>query len=483
MSIVRTWYIRLVLLLFFIATPFCLSAQIQEDNRPYYDTSSYLPAFYRGAIDYNMMIAASEGYTLEIERLIKKGADVNAEFEEGVTPLVYAVSNNRDLTVQMLIKYGADVNKITKHYETPLLIAVKQNNLKIAEALIRSGAVIDFADRHSATPLHFAAIYNNLQMTDMLLYYGSSVNLKAYDGYTPLLSSVWAGNTEITDLLLQNGADPNLVNNDGFSPYMIASYYADTITMKLLEKSGANIYAVNNSNQDALNLAITTGNAKIVAYLLKKGNKWASPDREATNPYTIATKFRRKDIIPLLEKNNIKGKISYSVDQVVVSASSRFTARDIFTGFTVSFKEPWLNAGFIAGFDTKLWYTRIQIKNPENLFYQYWDKSSIAFAGIFKDYTLTDNPGRFNYLLSTSITAGYEFGNKLRGTRITPDNEFKIIPGVSLKMTKLNLTMSVGLEYLKTSYYKEGPVWMRIGISYNHFFDNSRSQIKPVKWY
>ena len=33
------------------------------------------------------MVAASKGYDQEIERLISKGADINAETEEGATPL------------------------------------------------------------------------------------------------------------------------------------------------------------------------------------------------------------------------------------------------------------------------------------------------------------------------------------------------------------------------------------------------------------
>jgi len=483
MASVKSRHIRLDILLFLIAIPFTLSSQIQDEGRIYYDTSAYLPTFYSGAIDYNLMIAASEGYTIEIERLIKKGADVNAEFDEGVTPLIYAVSNNRELTALALIKYGADVNKITRQYETPLLIAVKQNNPKIAEALIRAGADVDFSGKSNATSLHFSAIYGYFQMVDLLLYYDAAIDPQTNDGYTPLLSSVWAGNTDITDLLLQNGAKPDIRNNDGFTPFMIAAYYGDTISLELLARKGADIYSANGDRQDALTLAIAAGNLKTVGYLLRKGRGWKTTNSDVTNPFTIATKFRRKEIIPVLGKYNIKGKISYSIDQVVVTTSTRFNTRDIYSGFKIAFKEPWLNAGIIAGCDTKLWYTRVQVKSSDKLFYQYWDKSSVAYAGLFKDFTLTDFPGKFNFFLSGSLMAGYEFGNKLRGTQIYPDNEFKIIPAIALKMTKMNFSMSFGTEYLKTSYYRNGPLWIRIGISYNHFFDNSRSQIKPVKWY
>jgi ankyrin repeat protein len=474
---------RLIIFLILIAVPYSLAAQISDLERVYFDTSAYLPSFYNGALEYNLIIASSEGYAPEIERLIKNGADVNAEFEQGTTPLIYAVSNNREIATQTLIKYGADVNKVTQHYETPLLIAVKQNNFKIAEDLIRAGASTDFSDRHDATALHFASIFDYFQLADLLIYYDASLDKQADDGYTPLHASVWAGNTEITDLLLQNGANPNIKNVEGFTPFMIAAYFADTIALELLFKNGADIYAVNISNQNALTLAIAAGKTKTVEYLLRRGNKWTSPDMEAANPFSIATKFRRKEIIPVLEKNNIKGKVAYAIDQVVVTASTRVNFKDIYTGFSLAFKEPWLNAGIIAGCDTKLWNTRVLIQNSDNDYYQYWDKSSVAYAGVFKDYTLTDNPGKFNYLFSTSLMAGYAFGNKLKGTSITPDIGFKIIPAVALKMTKMNLTINFGIEYLKNPYYHNGPVWVRLGISYNHFFDNSRSQVKPVKWY
>jgi hypothetical protein len=78
---------------------------------------------------------------------------------------------------------------------------------------------------------------------------------------------------------------------------------------------------------------------------------------------------------------------------------------------------------------------------------------------------------------------GYSFGNKLKGTLITPEQKFMIIPSVSLKMIKKNLTLSAGFEYLKTGFYKDGPVWFRLGCSYNYFFDKVRTYIKPIKWY
>ncbi|HKK41641.1 MAG TPA: ankyrin repeat domain-containing protein, partial [Bacteroidales bacterium] len=97
------------------------------------DTSDYIPVIYDGALDYNLMMAASKGYTSEITRLINKGADVDAETGQGATPLIFAIANNRTAAVRTLLHYNPDINKATSNSETPLLIAVKNDNLAIAE--------------------------------------------------------------------------------------------------------------------------------------------------------------------------------------------------------------------------------------------------------------------------------------------------------------------------------------------------------------
>jgi hypothetical protein len=287
----------------------------------------------------------------------------------------------------------------------------------------------------------------------------------------------------VADLLVQNGADLETKDNEGFTPFLLASYYGDTVLMELLIKKGADIYSTNNAGNNALTLSIMAGQKNITLFLFKSGNKWASQVNRAVDPYRVASKYRRNEMFEILRNNNIPGQIKHEIDQIALTVSSRFFLNDYFTGFSLSFKEPYLNAGFITGLDTKLWYTRVLIKDSEHLFYQYRDKGSVAYAGLFKDFALTDNPYSFNYAISTSLMAGYTFGNMMKGTLIAAENKFKVIPAVSVKISKKYLTFNMGLEYLKTSFYHNGPVWIRVGCSYNYFFDNIRTQIKPIKWY
>ncbi len=449
----------------------------------YIDTTEYIPSSYRGALDYNLMIAASNGYVSEITRLINNGADIFAETEQGATPLIFAISNNQTEAARLLIDYGSDVNKVTSFTVTPLITAVKNQNSEIAEALIREDADIDATDKYGATALHYASVYGYFQLVDLLLYYNASIDKKTTDGSSPLFASVWAGNADIADLLIQNGANLETRDNEGFTPFLMASLNGDTLLMRLLIEKGADIYATNKSDLNALALTIITNQKDATEFLLKNGNKWAALENNAISPYVVASKYQRKDILKILEDNKFPGTIKYKIDQVDVMASTRFFTHDIYTGASLSFREPYLNGGIILGLDTKLWYTKVLVQQSEHIFYQYLDKGSLFYAGIFKDFPLTDDPFRGNFGLSTSLSAGYSFGNELKGTFTVPGGKFRIIPAVSLFWTKKDLSFSLGADYVKSDFYHIGPVWLRLGASYNFYFDKVRTKGKTLKWY
>jgi ankyrin repeat protein len=475
--------IRILFVLTVLIISLSASGQVSDTGETILDTTDYLPSFYRGAIDYNLMIAASKGYVGETSRLIKKGADIFYETDQGVTPLIFAISNNNTEVAKILIDNGSDVNKRTTLGDTPLLLAVKNGNEEIAETLIRAGADIDYTDRYDATSLHYASVYDYFQITDMLLYYNAAIDKKSVEGSTPLLSAIWAGNADIADLLIQNGADIEARDNEGFTPFLMASLNGDTLLMKLLYEKGADIYAVTNSKLNALSLTVMADERDATNYLFKIGNKWADQGNHAESPYNVASKYRRKDMLTILKANNIPGNVKFGIDQVDIMASTRFFVHDIYTGVSFSFKEPFLNGGIIAGLDTKFWYTRVLLKQAEHIYYQYMEKGSVIYAGLFKDFALTDYPFRGNFSVSTSLSAGYVFGTQLKGTLIVPDNKFIALPSIAIKWTKNDLSFSLGADYLKTDFYHVGPVWLRLGASYNFFFDKVRTKGKTLKWY
>jgi uncharacterized protein len=477
--------IRILLILTFLFVTGNVYSQVinTDTDIKTFDTTDYVPSFYKGAIDYNLMIASSKGYINEVNRLIKIGADITAETDEGVTPLIFAVSNNQTEVAKLLIDLGSDVNKRTMKGDYPIIIAVRNQNEEITEALIRAGADIDITDKYNATPLHYASIYGYFKIVDMLIYYEASIDKKAIDGATPLLASIWAGYAVIADLLIQNGADKEERDNEGYTPFLMAALNGDTLIMQLLFKKGVDIYATNNSKNNALALAIIADKTDGVEYLLKIGNKWTNQEGNISNPYRVASKYQRKDIIKILEDKKIPGNLNYEIDQVNFTASTRFLLHYIITGVSLSFKEPYLNGGILLGCDFKLLYSRVLLKQTEHLYYQYFEKGSVAYAGLFKDFSLSNNPFRANYVISTSLSAGYSFGNVLKGTLYIPKNKFVIIPSISFKWIKKDVSFALGAEYLNTDFYKVGPIWLRLGASYNLYFDNVRTKAKTIKWY
>jgi len=453
-----------------------VSAQIEV-----IDTSSYLPAYYRGAIDYNLMIASSSGYVSEVERLIKRGANINAATSEGVTPLIFAVANNHSEVVKALLEYEPDIDKFANDSRSALLVAVNNGNPEIAEMLIRAGADIDYTDRNGATALHYAAVYGDFYMTDMLLYYYARPDSRSLDGTTPLMAAILAEHAAVADLLIQNGANMEARDKDGFTPLMIATQNGDTLIMNLLIKKGVDLNATNRYNYDALALAIMANSVEAAELLL--GNDIKQDRGTGTvNPYKVAGTFRRKEIINLLEKNNVSGKYYFGVDQVSISISSKFTGNDMFTGIGLALKEPYLNSGFIAGCDTKLWYSRVLIEDISNLYYQYLDKRTILYAGLFRDFSITDRQFGGNYYVTFSLLASGVVANKFKGTNISADARFRLIPAVTLQWSSRHIGVFMGAEYMGTEFYRIGPLWGRAGISYRFFINTERAPGKVIRW-
>ena len=93
-----------------------------------------------------------------IENLIKFGADVNAENEDGNTALMTAATLNNDPEVMnVLINAGADVNAKAIYGTTALMCAaINNSNPEVVKALINAGADLFAKDNEGKTVLDYA---------------------------------------------------------------------------------------------------------------------------------------------------------------------------------------------------------------------------------------------------------------------------------------------------------------------------------------
>ena len=180
--------------------------------------------------------ASNNGQIEVIQKLLLKGANINAQDSIGRTPLICAIDRWR-----VYICYGPR-----------LTILGKSAHLNAIKYLIDEGADVNIADTFDiATPLHKALAYcnRNIEIISLLISAGADVNFKNGDGETPLHSI----------LLEQTWVDSDKYKEEEFQ-----------IT-KLLVSAGADIYT-KFENSSLLDIALQNNkNEKIISYLTEKG--------------------------------------------------------------------------------------------------------------------------------------------------------------------------------------------------------------------
>ncbi|MCK5615334.1 ankyrin repeat domain-containing protein [Candidatus Pacearchaeota archaeon] len=105
-----------------------------------------------------------------------------------MTELHDAVLENDIPLVKQLLANNANVNS-TRYYdngETPLHFAVLYGYIECVELLINATANVNVQDNDKDTPLHDAAQWNNTECARLLIRNGANVNAKNAFGDTPL---------------------------------------------------------------------------------------------------------------------------------------------------------------------------------------------------------------------------------------------------------------------------------------------------------
>ena len=74
--------------------------------------------------------AAYNGQTTAVERLIERGADINAKTKDGYTALIYAAYSGHAKIVQELVENGASIDATNNYGSTALIYAAHKVKVK-----------------------------------------------------------------------------------------------------------------------------------------------------------------------------------------------------------------------------------------------------------------------------------------------------------------------------------------------------------------
>eukprot|EP00953_Heterococcus_sp_UTEX-ZZ885_P016296 9167-Heterococcus_DN1.PRE.5 len=158
--------------------------------------------------------------------LLDHGADVQAcnEPDECCTALMYAQQKDNFELVQRLLQRGAAVNAVTLGHESALFYSCLYGRVGALKALLAAGADVNGGLQAgdvlplNGTPLHAAVNANDgkdvatqQQMVKLLLEHGADVDACNCCGQTPLMLAALDGSAEMASMLLAAGASVSTV--------------------------------------------------------------------------------------------------------------------------------------------------------------------------------------------------------------------------------------------------------------------------------
>jgi ankyrin repeat protein len=171
------------------------------------------------------LIDAVEHSTVEIvQDLLRAGADTHFSSPTGSTSLmrVFWRWYDVEILVELLLRAGAEVNSQDNEGQSPLLIAPVNEHEKAMVRLINNGANVNAQNRRGDTALLKASRTGDLAVVELLLRHGCRVDLTNTLGRTALLEATNWGHTEIVRSLVVAGADTTRSDLKGRTPLSLA---------------------------------------------------------------------------------------------------------------------------------------------------------------------------------------------------------------------------------------------------------------------
>jgi ankyrin repeat protein len=252
-----------------------------------------------------LMIAAIGNSKEVVEKIIRKGIDINAQDEGGSTALFYAAAFNTKEVVNTLIQAGSNIHHKDHNEYTALFYAAVSNSKVVVEELVKAGSDIH-ALAHYDTNIMLLASKNEhpsaKKMIEYLILNGVEINSKDRNNNTSLMSAASTNSKEIVELFIKEG-DVNAVDIVNETALMNASYSnprADVI--ETLINFGSDIDAIDISGRTPLMKAVAFNTKEVIETLIRAGanKEIKSKDNMSAYDYAIQSK-RSEDIINLLK--------------------------------------------------------------------------------------------------------------------------------------------------------------------------------------
>ena len=177
-----------------------------------------------------------------IKILLDHGADPNplVNYKDVETPLHTAALSGILEATEALLDGGADVDAQVDQGLTPMMTVLKSGNpavvASIVPLLLDREADPNRLENNDNSALHYAARGGHVEAIPILIGHGASIDLQNNIGYTPLLLAAKWNQSGALSMLIEQGASMDLKNTKGETALDVAS---DDIIIKILREAGA----------------------------------------------------------------------------------------------------------------------------------------------------------------------------------------------------------------------------------------------------
>jgi ankyrin repeat protein len=204
-----------------------------------------------------LMAAASLGNKTQVERALKRGANINQiEPLIGYTALIHAAQLPSMDLIKFMLSKGADVNERSSpgaQLRLPLRLTrhvMGRKPKSIEDEMSLPESTLEYMQ---SVPQHWLSFRPE------------------GGGVTPLIAAAATGSAIKVKYLLDKGANPNLATYSGETPLMAAAYTGYLPAVEALLKAGAKINHTNNRGASALTFAVLEGRTDVARTLLHHG--------------------------------------------------------------------------------------------------------------------------------------------------------------------------------------------------------------------
>ena len=181
------------------------------------------------------MSASRIGHVEIFNLLLKNGANVDEQSEDGHSALHMAAQNGHESVCMLLLDNSVDINKQDNYGFASLHLAAQNGEMNVCKFLVQKNALKDIQDDVGCTPLMAAAVCGQTEICEYLLENKTMINCQSKHGNAALHLAVKYKKFEVCQVLLQYGADITSSNSSGKSALGMATETNDEVITSLIK--------------------------------------------------------------------------------------------------------------------------------------------------------------------------------------------------------------------------------------------------------